>query len=192
MPRRFCVAHSNWRRGSNMRDFILPRRSTSRRVRAKLSLEIGKISGSLLDLEETQALKASALARVGEYDAAIEAYRAIAAVNPANLEAWSSLAFLFKTIGRPDEAIEACRSALKAKPTDGEAWWMLADLKTFKFSNEEVATDRGRASDPWPFAGRSSSDALRARQGARGSEGSRRELRALSRRQPDPHRSVTT
>jgi len=111
-------------------------------------VEIGKISGSLRELEETQALKASALARVGEYDAAIEAYRAIAAVNPANLEAWSSLAFLFKTIGRPAEAIEACRSSLKAKPTDGEAWWMLADLKTFKFSNEEVAAIEAALATP--------------------------------------------
>ena len=119
--------------------------------------ELDKISGELLDLEETWALKASALARVGEYDAAIEAYRDIAAANPGNLEAWSSLAFLLKTIGKPNEAIEACRNALKAKPTDGEAWWMLADMKTFKFSDEEVATIESSLATP----GLSSDDRLR-------------------------------
>jgi tetratricopeptide (TPR) repeat protein len=101
--------------------------------------EVNRITGDLAQIEKTRMLKASSLARIGEYADAIALYREIAAANPANLEAWTSLTFLLKTMGKPDEAVEACRSALKAAPTHGEAWWMLADMKTYAFTDEDIA-----------------------------------------------------
>jgi tetratricopeptide (TPR) repeat protein len=119
--------------------------------------ELDKMTGELVEHEETKALRASASARVGEYAQAIELYRELVALNPNNLEAWSSLAFLYKTIGQPDQVVEACRSALAASPNYGEAWWMLADLKTYKFSDADVAALEEAIASP----GLSDNDRLR-------------------------------
>src|SRR3954468_11942953 len=100
--------------------------------------EFGKISGELLDYEETRSLHADMLERVGEYSAATQLYREITEGNPTNLDAWLRLAFLLKTVGRSDEAVDACRAALKVRPEFGEAWWLLADLKTHKFSDTDL------------------------------------------------------
>lgn len=45
-----------------------------------------------------------------------------------------------KTIGRSDEAIAAYRQACQAQPRLGDAYWSLANMKTFRFSDEEVTT----------------------------------------------------
>lgn len=44
-----------------------------------------------------------------------------------------------KTIGRQDDAIAAYRAACLGRPEFGDAWWSLANLKTYRFSNEEIA-----------------------------------------------------
>jgi tetratricopeptide (TPR) repeat protein len=110
--------------------------------------ELDKVGSEFAQYPEAKALRASALAQVGEYDRAIDHYRELAADEPANLSAWTSLAFLLKTIGKPKEAIEACRNALKVAPTDGDAWWMLADMKTYKFSKSELAKLEAAVADP--------------------------------------------
>lgn len=101
--------------------------------------ELDQISGELLAYNATKSLKASALARVGEHDAAIAIYREIVGSQPEDIEAWTNLAFLLKTIGRTEEAAETLRRVLEIAPTHGEAWWMLADMKTLVFSAEDIA-----------------------------------------------------
>lgn len=110
--------------------------------------EFGKIGGDFLTYQEVKEVHADALGRVGEYDEAIRLYREILAENPANLEIWTRLAFLLKTVGRSEEALQACRSALQERPDYGEAWWLLADMKTFKFSDEEIEALRGLVAAP--------------------------------------------
>ncbi|HWI88478.1 MAG TPA: sulfotransferase [Sphingomicrobium sp.] len=119
--------------------------------------EFQEIDGDLLAYAEVKEVHADALGRVGEYEQAIRLYREILAENPANLEMWTRLAFLLKTVGRPDEALEACRKALGIRPDYGEAWWLLADMKTFKFSDEDIETLRGFVATP----GRPAEDQLR-------------------------------
>ena len=46
---------------------------------------------------------------------------------------------MLKTVGRQDEGIAAYRKAIELKPTLGEAWWSLANLKTVKFDEADVA-----------------------------------------------------
>lgn len=121
--------------------------------------EFDKLEGEFLSYPEMRAIQADAYGRVGEYEQAIRLYREILAEDPTNLEMWTRLAFQLKTVGRIDDAVEACRSALQVRGDYGEAWWLLADFKTYKFSDEEVETLRNLIATP----GRSTEDQLRLR-----------------------------
>jgi tetratricopeptide (TPR) repeat protein len=46
---------------------------------------------------------------------------------------------MLKTIGRQAEGIAAYREALALRPTLGEAWWSLANLKTVRFTEDDIA-----------------------------------------------------
>ncbi len=98
-----------------------------------------------------RALKATALVGLGAHDEAIAIYRTLlseltdpAALADVNL--W--LAHSLKTIGRPSEAIEAYRAAAAARADFGDAWWSLANLKTYSFSDEELARMRAAQQAP--------------------------------------------
>lgn len=85
-------------------------------------------------------LKASILDRIGEHDAAIALYRELLAEDPGRARVWMTLGHVFKALGRIDEAVDAYRRSIAAEPALGEGWWGLANLKTFRFSAEDVAT----------------------------------------------------
>jgi hypothetical protein len=53
-----------------------------------------------------------------------------------------SVAHSLKTLGRPQEAIEAYRAAAAARPNYGDAYWSLANLKTYRFADDEIARMR--------------------------------------------------
>ena len=46
---------------------------------------------------------------------------------------------MLKTVGRQADGIAAYRKAIAIKPTLGEAWWSLANLKTVKFDEADIA-----------------------------------------------------
>ncbi len=46
---------------------------------------------------------------------------------------------LLKTLGQQEEGIAAYRKAIEQRPNFGEVYWSLANLKTFRFTPEEVA-----------------------------------------------------
>ena len=50
-----------------------------------------------------------------------------------------SVAHLLKTVGDQAEAIDAYRHAIALAPSMGEAWWSLANLKTVRFSDADLA-----------------------------------------------------
>ena len=45
-------------------------------------------------------------------------------------------------VGRIDESIEAYKACIRLSPEVGEAYWSLANLKTFRFSDEDIANMR--------------------------------------------------
>ncbi len=59
------------------------------------------------------------------------------AVTRADLNLWSGHAL--KTIGDTAQAIAAYRAAIAVRPAFGEAWWSLANLKTYRFTQSEIA-----------------------------------------------------
>ena len=105
---------------------------------------------TLLQLEpgnrEYLTLYASACVGLGHYEPAIHLYRqmlahgAATAAETANLHLW--LADLLRTVGHPPEALEHYHAAITARPDSGEAWWGLANLKTYRFTEEEIARMR--------------------------------------------------
>ena len=48
------------------------------------------------------------------------------------------LGHVLKTVGRQDEAIKAYRDCIQHVPQAGETWWSLANLKTYRFSDEDI------------------------------------------------------
>ncbi len=95
-------------------------------------------------------LRAALLVRIGEQDEAATVYADVLARFPRQAKAWMSYGHVLKTIGRLDEAIAAYRTAIGQDPQLGEVWWSLANLKTFRFSADDVAamrTSLDRAAD---------------------------------------------
>ena len=85
-------------------------------------------------------LHAAILARLGEYDRAIAVYERVLADYPNQPKGWMSYGHALKTVGRQADSIAAYRKALEPAPTLGEAWWSLANLKTVKFTEADLAT----------------------------------------------------
>jgi tetratricopeptide (TPR) repeat protein len=86
-----------------------------------------------------QNLKAAALGRIGGYEEAIELYAAVLARFPRQPKVWMSYGHVLKTVGRQSDSIAAYRRAIADEPSLGEAWWSLANLKTVKLGEEDVA-----------------------------------------------------
>jgi tetratricopeptide (TPR) repeat protein len=83
-------------------------------------------------------LKAAALAKIGEYDQAIDLYGGVLRDQPGQAKVWMSYGHALKTVGRQAEAIDAYRRCVAIAPRFGEAWWSLANLKTVQFSDADV------------------------------------------------------
>ncbi len=87
-------------------------------------------------------LHAAVLANLGDYLGSIRIYEAVLEEFPQQSRVWMSLGHSLKTAGRQDESIAAYRRAIGLEPTLGEAWWSLANLKTFRFTDADVAALR--------------------------------------------------
>jgi tetratricopeptide (TPR) repeat protein len=87
-------------------------------------------------------LKASILVSIGEYQQAIELYTLLVAQYPRQAKVWLNYGHVLKTAGRQDDAIRAYRNCLDLMPHLSEAWFTLANLKTFRFTTDDVAAMR--------------------------------------------------
>ena len=110
--------------------------------------ELRFIRGEMLEFDGFKMLLADVLSQIGECDEAADIYRGIRASDPSKRDVWSRLTFLLNSVGKGDEAIETCRAALKALPDRGHAWWSLANLKTYRFNDEDLATMEQVLADP--------------------------------------------
>ena len=87
-----------------------------------------------------RTIHATALVRHGEFDRAIKTYANLLAEHPKQPKAWMSYGHALKTVGKSQDAIGAYQKSIALKPSLGEAWWSLANLKTFRFSDDDIAT----------------------------------------------------
>jgi tetratricopeptide (TPR) repeat protein len=87
-------------------------------------------------------LAASTAVGLGENERAIGIYEQMLASSPDSPDVHLWIAHALKTVGRVPEAIEAYRAAATARPNFGDAYWSLANLKTYRFSDAEMARMR--------------------------------------------------
>lgn len=87
-------------------------------------------------------LKAEVLFNLGRYEEAVEIYRALLEVPEKRALRSLYLGKVLKTIGNAEEATASYHQAIEAEATLGQAYWELADLKTYRFSDDEVASMR--------------------------------------------------
>ncbi|MGH8248225.1 MAG: tetratricopeptide repeat-containing sulfotransferase family protein, partial [Gammaproteobacteria bacterium] len=65
-------------------------------------------------------------------------------LNPKHAGAWLGLGHSLKTVGRQQDAVEAYHECAKLRPDKGEIYWSLANLKTYRFSEDEIELMRGK------------------------------------------------
>ncbi|MEO1554123.1 MAG: sulfotransferase [Pseudomonadota bacterium] len=85
-----------------------------------------------------QSLYAIESMQAGDYDSALEAFDEVLAQLPGDPATLTSRGHALKTYGRSDDAVASYQAALRADPNNGDAWYALANLKTYRFSDEEV------------------------------------------------------
>jgi len=95
-----------------------------------------------------QTLYADVCVGLGNHEEALRVYRELVAAAPQARDLHLSIAHTLKTLGRQRQAIESYRTAAAVSPSYGDAYWSLANLKTYRFSDEEIAAMRGAEADP--------------------------------------------
>ncbi len=87
-------------------------------------------------------LKAAILGTIGEYETSLQLYREVLNEYPNQAKVWMSFGHALKTAGHDEEGIGAYRQSIKLIPELGEAYWSLANLKTFRFTPQDVSAMR--------------------------------------------------
>jgi tetratricopeptide (TPR) repeat protein len=100
------------------------------------------------DNQDLKTLYAFCCVGMGEHERAIELYRGLLQGAPADVELHLSIAHALKTLGQREEAIESYRRAALCRPDFGDAYWSLANLKTYRFTDEELSRIRAAESAP--------------------------------------------
>ncbi len=116
---------------------------------AKLLRKRQKFEQSLAEAKELRAkepgnpefemLYANENLAVGNFDEAMDTYQALLEAMPNNPGINLTYGHALKTVGRQEEAVSAYRQAYEIRRDYGDAFWSLANLKTYRFLDAEVA-----------------------------------------------------
>jgi tetratricopeptide (TPR) repeat protein len=110
--------------------------------------EIEKLMKLEPENRDYRALYANACVGLGEHARALPLYRELAANTPRAADLHLSVAHCLKTLGRTEEAIAAYRESAAVRPSFGDAYWSLANLKTYRFTVDEIARMRAEEAAP--------------------------------------------
>ena len=138
---------------------IAPDYRTARSEYAEVLIELQKYSQARRELDRLlredpanrphyQGLHAVTSVGLGEHERAVALYRDLIAAAPGDADLHLSLAHALKTLGKRAEAIESYRRAEACRPGFGDAYWSLANLKTYRFTAEELARLKALQSAP--------------------------------------------
>ena len=85
---------------------------------------------------------ATAYVGIGKHERALELYRSLLDGASQKDDLHLSIAHTLKTLGQTAESIAAYRMAAAARPDFGDAYWSLANLKTYRFTDDELSAMR--------------------------------------------------
>jgi tetratricopeptide (TPR) repeat protein len=92
------------------------------------------------DLPQPYSLLGNVHSKRGMFEDAVESYKQALEKQPNHGASLAAMGHALKTIGRQEEAIGTYRDCIGKFPDFGEAYWALANLKTFRFTDDEIAT----------------------------------------------------
>ena len=123
---------------------VLARRHLYLEARAQVEQLLGLDAAN----RNYRTLHALTLVGLGQHEQALACYRELleGATQPAELHL--SIAHSLKTLGSTDAAIAEYQAAADSRPGYGEAYWSLANLKTYRFTDEEIARMEAAEADP--------------------------------------------
>ncbi len=87
-------------------------------------------------------LEGNVLVQMGDHERALGRLERVLANYPNQPRAQMNYGHTLKTVGRLDESIAAYRRCIALQPAIGEAYWSLANLKTYRFTDAEIALMR--------------------------------------------------
>src|SRR5271170_3103137 len=137
---------------------LAPDYRMARQEYAAVLLEEHKYSDARRELEqllgkdpENRVLKtlyATSSVGIGEHDRAIGLYQKLLRGNSADADLHLSIAHAQKTLGQRQQAVDSYHRAAACRPDFGDAYWSLANLKTHRFTDAELAQLRAAESAP--------------------------------------------
>lgn len=86
--------------------------------------------------------------QAGNYAEALAIFDEVLETLPNDLATLTSRGHALKTAGRSDDAIASYRRAVAIDRLHGDAWYALANLKTYRFSDDELSEMQAAATDP--------------------------------------------
>ena len=114
--------------------------------------ELDKLLGVDPANRQYRTLHAAAMVGLGDHPRAITLYQDLLRDAPPGLpnaaELHLSIAHSLKTLGRRNDAIDEYRAAARERSDFGDAYWSLANLKTYRFTDAELASMRAAETGP--------------------------------------------
>jgi tetratricopeptide (TPR) repeat protein len=118
------------------------------RQRYKKALAEARILRSVdPDDRNYRTVYAAASIALGHHEEGLREYRALCADAPQAAGLHVAIGHVLKVDGRQQQAIDSYRAALAASPSHGDAYWSLANLKTYRFADGEMAAMRRLEAD---------------------------------------------
>jgi tetratricopeptide (TPR) repeat protein len=112
----------------------------SRRHKYQKTLEeVRKLRESEPNNRAFRIVEANAYVGLGDHELALTIFRELLEESPRAEDLHLSIAHALKTMGRQAEAIESYHAAAAARSSFGDAYWSLANLKTYRFTETELA-----------------------------------------------------
>ena len=103
--------------------------------------ELDALDPAVAGSEPIQSLRAEALSGLGRLEEELAILERLAAANAPHVIRYGlRIGHVLRSLGREEEAIAMYRSITSQHPSEGTSWWSLANLKTFAFDDEDIAT----------------------------------------------------
>jgi tetratricopeptide (TPR) repeat protein len=112
------------------------------------SRELEKLLANEPNSRSLKVLQAAARVGIGEHEQALELYRNLLVGGQEDAEAHLSIGHALKTLGQTLPAIESYHRAAGSRSDFGDAYWSLANLKTYRFTSDELARMRSALAAP--------------------------------------------